>query len=214
MSDILRHRAGIPVGGQFASHNRSEGDIVLTAGRTSRTALAEALAAGENVDRRPVGITQTRAALSNVRGEPDGAIRVVELTWGSVPPASPTDDFEVRGPKDGRPLVVLLRTGLPRLKITSGNVVVVADSSAGNAVTFSGESSGILIASEGCKVSVLVDGKAQVEYFAEPRGWGLLNVEGDAQVDYFGDPELHGVNLPRPVHQENSGDTCRVTVHE
>jgi len=214
MSDILRHRAGIPTGGQFASHNRSEGDITLTAGRTSQTALAEALAVGENIDRKPVGITQTRAALSNVRGEPSGAVRVVELTWASVPPASPTNDFVVRGPKDGRPLIILLRTGLPRLRVTSGNVVVVAESSAGNAVTFSGEASGTLIASEGRKVSVLAEGKAEVEYHAGGGGWGLLNVEGDAQVDYFGDPELHGVNRPRPVRPEHRDDTCRVTVHE
>jgi hypothetical protein len=117
--------------------------------------------------RHPVGIAETRRALRNSRGEDNGAVRQVALTWASVPPATIKDDFEVVGPKDGRPLVIHLASGLPRLQIKSGYVIVLANSHAGSALDVGAGATAVIIAGAGRKVSTTSDADAVVDYYAE-----------------------------------------------
>lgn len=189
MNNIARVLSGIRSGGQFDTHHRADGEVSLgSVGDINGEQLLEAVILGRfTTFRDPAGVTETRAALRNTRGDAGGAIRTVRLTWLSVPAASDAGDFEVVGPRDGRPLIVHLHAGLPRLVVKSGNVIVVADSGAGHSVNVEDGASATIVAGAGRrKISTTTKRGAKVVLHAEPLTFGYQSVE------FGGDFSVHG----------------------
>lgn len=218
MTKIIRNadtgEAGNP--GSFGTHHHTEADIALVAPpRNGRKALDTVLALGANVDMKPVGEEETRAVLRNNDGEPDGAIRVVELGYQAVPQSNATQrSLQISGPDDGRPLVILVTADTPNLNVISGNVFVVADSSASTNVTFREDSTGVVDARKGRRVMVNVNDQAHIDFYAGDHGWGSIRVDLKAHMNYFGDPQLHGVNGSSGYGNERGISTKFVTYHE
>ena len=203
MNEQMREKRGTPGGGRFAGHNRDESQAILAAEQTAAfRSLGEGLSsstagdadtflsdtfAGRDVEvRRPVGVTATRAALKNSRGEADGAVRVVVITWDSVPAASDAGNFAVVGPKDGRPLVVHVHSGFPQLLIESGNVVVIAESGAGHSIKVGGSAHATILCGEGRKVSSRTSGGGTTDIYLDKTGWGSHSAEDGGTLTLHG----------------------------
>lgn len=164
---------GIPTGGQFAATNHGE-SIVSLGGPTGRAPAAdfseqdfwaEANRESGNADivrKAPRTGSEAKRMLKNSRGEPDGRIRMVSLDHGNAPKEAPGERVEIVGPRDGRPILVRVSSGIPFLKVTSGKAIIYADSSWGNSVEVADGAEAIVVASPDRKVTVGVDegGKA------------------------------------------------------
>jgi proline racemase len=186
--------------GQFSEKEQTPPQVALSGWpanhpRDAAEVLRSATADRATVDREPVGVTQTRAALRNTRGEPDGAIRVVRLTWDSIPAASDAGTLSVVGPKDGRPIIIRIPNGHPRLEITSGYAIVLADSRAGNSVRVADGATATIIAAEGRKVSVHAKPGSVVDLYAENGVHGYQAIDGDAQFTLHADREETNITV-------------------
>ena len=126
----------------------------------------------------PRGLTETRRALINRRGETDRGIREVHLDWDSVPPGSDAT-LEVHGPKDGRPLIINVHAGCPRMDIASGNVIVKAGGN-GFSINVKDEARAKVIGVPGHKVSVTAEAGSIVDFYAEEGSRGYQRIEDDA----------------------------------
>lgn len=126
----------------------------------------------------PRGLTETRRALTNRRGETDRGIREVHLDWESVPPGSGAT-LEVVGPKDGRPLIVNVHAGCPTMNIASGAVIVKA---AGNGfgIHVKDGARAKVIGVPGHKVSVTAEPGSIVDFYAEEDSRGYQHIEDGA----------------------------------
>jgi hypothetical protein len=147
--------------GTFATKDQGAPEVSLNgwpvAEAPTRSSIwSDALERG-TADRAPVGSAQTAAALRNTRGEADGAVRRVILRADTLGQRSTTRDFDVVGPSDGRPILVDVRGGMFRLKVTSGHAIVRADSGHGNVVTVS----------DGATATVLVENDRKMSLHAE-----------------------------------------------
>ena len=171
---------------------------------------------GKDVETRwPVGVTATRAALKNSRGEANGALRLVELTWDSVPPASDAGDFVVAGPKDGRPLIVNIRSGFPRLVIESGNVVIMAESGAGHSINVEGSAHTTILCGAGRKVSSTTTAGGTTDVYLDEAGWGSHRAEDGGTLTLHGVDRVRGVRRRRGLMGSSKrgwprGGRCRV----
>ena len=145
-------------------------------------------------ERRPAGVAATRAALRNIRGEADGAIRQVTLTWASVPVGSNTGAIDVVGPKDGRSLIVNIFSGKPHLHVVSGSVVIIANSAAGHSLTAGSESTVVVLAKPGRKVNVTAEADSVVDLYAEEDSRGFQSIQDGALFTMHGDYSGMGVS--------------------
>ena len=150
------------------------------------------------IDNFPGNVTEARRALKNSRGEPEGNIRHV---WMSSRVNG--DHFDVVGPKDGRPLVIHVGSGLPFLDVRSGNVIVMSGSNWGNSVTTHGDSQVVVIAGAGCKSRVTAEGNSKVIYDCTAEGVrGLAYADGNAEVEVWnadGTSEIASHNMHHPL---------------
>ena len=180
-------------GGQdpFGTHEHTAPELTLSNGRQrnpqhigasvedgDRVLYVAEYVHGFKTQLSPIGITATRRALTNRRGETEGGIREVHLDWESVPPASDAR-FEVHGPKDGRPLIIKVHAGCPELNITSGRVIIQAG---GNGFGFNVKDGAraSVIGLPGKKVSVTAEPGSMVDFYAEEGSRGYQHIEDGA----------------------------------
>lgn len=211
--DDSKHPRNHPTGASRFSNKipgAPEGSVELAPSfvgdqRTGAEVLEGAIRGRWVTKRSPVGVTATRVCLRNSRGEADDAVRQVTLDWVSVPAASRAGDFDVVGPKDGRPLIIVLRDGLPRIRIVSGSVIVRANSGAGNSITIGDGATATIIAGHGCKVSTYAEAGSVVDFYAEPGARGYQDIANGALFTFHGSEEDGGIRLsttPDPMFAE------------
>lgn len=133
----------------------------------------------------PVGLTATRSAVTNRRGEPDGAIRLVALTWDSVPPASGSSSLEVAGPNDGRPIVIDVRSGCPTMTVTSGHAVILVGGN-GFGIDVADGARATVIAQPGKKVSLTGKTGSTIAFYPDRDTRGYQHIEGGATFRMHG----------------------------
>jgi hypothetical protein len=129
---------------------------------------------------RPATLSQARAALRASRAPG----RVVELVGIDT---IGRDPLEVRG-HDADPLAVWSRAGFAGLQVTSGTVVVYADSASGNPVTVHDGATAVIFAGRGRKVGVEVKGSGVAVLVSEHGVHGYQRREpGDGSLDILRD---------------------------
>jgi hypothetical protein len=161
-------------------------DISLGEGeRSGADVYADLLVDRDVVERHPVGVSATRAALRNSRGEASGAVREVTLDWESIPGGSGAENIEIVGPKDGRPIIVRMPAGFPSLVAVSGCVVIVAGSSA-TRMTVRENATALVFAERG-KVSLTAEPGSVVDFYAASGVRGYQRVEDGALFTAHGD---------------------------
>ncbi|WP_427019394.1 hypothetical protein ACQCSX_22135 (plasmid) [Pseudarthrobacter sp. P1] len=198
-----RQPAGIPSGGQFAATTHAEPGIVLGAGYgqvarfvTTRDLFEREVAAAtggaEQDHKHPERKAEAKRLLVNTRGERDGKVRHIHLDSSNSPDAKIGEHVQVVGPKDGRPIIVSISSGLPRLKVTSGTAIIRADSRWGNSVSVGPGAEAIIIADADSKVTTEVDpgGKATFvcasannRFHAYPRGDAIVDLSHGTDTD-------------------------------
>lgn len=168
-----RQPKGIPTGGQFAATSHSEPGIVLTgagAEFVNDKHLFErelATLAGPDAvieDKNPETRAEARRLLKNARGEADGRIRLVHLNHHNAPRTEILEKVEIVGPKDGRPIVVDVTSGLPSLKVISGTAIIRPRSSWGNSVDVGPGAEAIIIGPPDAKITTNCDEGGKVTF--------------------------------------------------
>ena len=135
--------------------------------------------------KRPATKSECKRLLSNPRGEKDGKVRVVDINWEIAPDSDGGDRVEIVGPKDGRPIVLNLHSGIPYLRVASGKAIILADSSWGNSIDVADGAEATVIASRDTKTSVDVaeGGKATLVSDTEKNRFREFG-KGEIIVDY------------------------------
>jgi hypothetical protein len=138
---------------------------------------------GKNVHSTPSTLAKARAALSNVRGEKDGAVRVVDLNHENTGSKSrEIVNLDIRGPKDGRPLVVINNGSFVNLNVVSGNVVIVAGASHGNPITVKDKATATILGRPNVKASVVVNAGGEAVYVPFKNSRTSIRGSGKATV--------------------------------
>jgi hypothetical protein len=162
MTTQVRQPQGIPTGGQFAATSHAEPGIVLAGGRAEfvndshlfeRELESLAGASASIEEKYPASKSEARRLLKNARGEADGALRRVNLDYTVSPDTNPGEKVEIIGPKDGRPIIVDITSGIPSLKVTSGTAIIRPRSGWGNSVDVGPGAEAIIIAPADSKVT-------------------------------------------------------------
>ena len=195
-----RQPAGIPAGGQFAATVHTEPGIVLSPDGAHFVTTAELFTLAQEEAAKhatieefdPATKSESKRLLVNRRGLPGGRVRRVNLDYNNAPDSKTSDHVEVAGPSDGRPIIVEVTSGLPRLRVSSGRAVIAADSGWGNSVTVGPGAEAIVISSPESKVTVTVeDGGYAAFLCTSEKNRFRAYPEGDGRVDvmYGTDPE-------------------------
>jgi len=153
-----------------------EDDVGRRRGRTAHRATLAVTPRLDGTELRPVTLTEARKALNATRA-PGRVVVISGLdTIGHEP-------LEVRGHPDV-PLQVVVTGGFVRLRVTSGDVVVYADSPLGNPIDVEGEAAVAVLAAPGRKVSVNVKGSgvAVLNFDEGARGYQHRE-EGEGSLD-------------------------------
>ena len=192
MANIIRkkHTGESGNGGQFGTGRHGGDEVALADKVWSMNPFYYSGVGMDTVDRFPRNATEARAALRNVRGEPNGGIRAVFLNDHSAP-----EDPEVYGPADGRPLIILVNGGMIRLNVISGNVVVHSGSWFGNVVRTSGDATATIIAGPGRKVSTEATGQSNITILPGEGARGLGYSEDDAHITIVDMGVKHGIQV-------------------
>lgn len=130
--------------------------------------------------RRPTTAAETRAAVKNLRGEPNGSIREVILNDFPTMP----DSLDVHGPKDGRELIIWVESGFTHLHIRSGNVTAHMLSRLGNPITIH-DGARATIHTSGTKLGSTTEKGGHLTLKAAPdsRGLQYVHVGGTLELD-------------------------------
>ncbi|HEX9086148.1 MAG TPA: hypothetical protein VF867_01315 [Arthrobacter sp.] len=156
--------AGQPNGGQFAKRTALEPGIVLVGHNGDRAVYVndshlyqrelEALIGDAEIeDITPATKAETKKLLKDAKGAPDGKVRLIRINATNYPETKTGEKLEVRGAKDGRPVIVDILSGMPRLKVTSGTAVIRPRSGWGNSVDVGAEGEAVMIAPSSSKVT-------------------------------------------------------------
>jgi hypothetical protein len=204
MTTQTRVSQGVPTGGEFAAHKRADSSVTLSETpaatgwptseeRTGYELIDDAASRCPLDLRYPKGLTETRAALRNTRGEPNKGVRIVQLTWASVPAASDAGDIEVHGPKDGRPIIIYIIGGFPRIKVKSGYAMIVANSGAGHSIEVQDGATALVVATKGRKVSTRTEAGAVLDFTGSEGGWGSQTAEFGGLLTTHGDTSDYSI---------------------
>jgi len=160
------------------------GASVMTADEAREDIWSRAVNQGtaENV---PMGAKKTAVALRNARGEAGTLIRRVILTSRTTSSRS-TSDYDVVGPRDGRPILVDVRGGMFRLKVTSGHAIIRSDSAFGNVVEVAPGARATVLVEPGRKLSSSAAPEAELDIHAGPDSRGYQHVAEGARVTAHG----------------------------
>lgn len=229
MTTQTRVSRGVPAGGQFAA--TSHGEPELSLGNTSfpprassQEIFAEVFhaAAGdaEIVREFPSNSTETKRLLKNTRGANDGRVRQVTIGHGVIPRS---DEAEVHGPKDGRPILIEVYSGMVRLKVMSGRAIVQSNSSWGNVIEVAGGAEATVIAEGNSKVTMTVASGGVANFhstlqshrmhaFVEEGGTCNVKLPGEDLKAYVNEFDALTVSVGAPVdspdEDDDSDDKC------
>lgn len=204
-----RQPKGLPVGGQFAPTAHAEPGIVLEGGRASFVSdqhLYErelaALVGPEPVieEKTPQSRAEAKRLLKNSRGEADGRIRRVHLHFDNSPDSALGDRVEIVAPKDGRPIIVDVVSGLPRLKVTSGTAIIRPRSNWGNSVDVGPGAQAIIIGPSDSKITTECEKGGKVT-FVSPSGKNRFRPFGDGEIFMSTGTDTDRVPYERPVYE-------------
>lgn len=134
------------------------------------------------VTRQPRTAAEARAAVKNIRGEAEGAERIVYLDHFQTLP----DELDVFGPKDGRQLTIHVNSGLPRLHVRGGHVTIFARSSWGNSIT-AHEGSNVTVIAGPVKVSTDTKPGGTLHFNADTGTKGYQHIDEGGIFAYEGD---------------------------
>ena len=137
------------------------------------------------VDNVPIGAKKTASALRNARGEAGASILRVILTSRTISSRS-TSDYDVVGPRDGRPILVDVRGGMFRLKVTSGHAIIRSDSAFGNVVEVAPGARATVLVEPGRKLSSSAAPESELDIYAGPEARGYQHVADGAKVTACG----------------------------
>jgi hypothetical protein len=203
-----RQPRGIPAGGQFAATTHTEPGIVLAGGRAdfvSEKHLYERELAALNVsdldlhERYPTTRSEAKRLLKNSRGEVDGMVRAVHLDYTNAPETEPGERVEIVGPKDGRPIIVDVTSGIPFLKVTSGTAIVRMRSGWGNSLDVGAGAKAIIIAEASSKVTTEVDAGGEVTFVC-PTEKNWFRPHGEGAVFLATGTDTDRIPYERPVY--------------
>ena len=120
-------------------------------------------------------------------GEPDGSVRIVWLDFEEV-----TDPYNVDGPADGTPLLIFVKSGLGKLNIRSGRVIVHSDSSSGNPVYAYGAAEVTVIARPRRKITTIAHDTSSVTIVPMEGSRGVQATQGaDARLTILDQETVH-----------------------
>jgi hypothetical protein len=109
--------------------------------------------------------------------------------------ASSDKELEVVGPSDGTPLIIVIEHGFPRLRITSGNVIVQVLFSWGNSIKVENDAHVVVLINLETKASILASGQAQVRVVPSEASYGTLVGKDNSEV-YLDDDDIdHHVRI-------------------
>lgn len=208
-TSTARQPKGVPVGGQFTATSHTEPGIVLTGDRAefvTDTHLYErelaALAGADAVteDKYPETKSEARRLLKNSRGEAEGKLRVVKLTYHNAPETKPGERVEIVGPKDGRPIIVDVTSGLPFLKVTSGTAIVRMRSNHGNSLDIGPGAQAIIIGPANAKITTQCDEGGKVT-FVSPSAKNRFRPFGDGEIYLSIGTDTDRIPYVRPVYE-------------
>lgn len=208
-TSTARQPKGVPVGGQFAATTHAEPGIVLAGGRAefvNDTHLYErelATLAGPDAvieEKYPETKSEARRLLKNSRGEAGGRIRMVRLEAYSSPDTEPGERVEVVGPKDGRPIIVDVCSGIPSLKVTSGTAIIRARSTWGNSVDVGPGAEAIIIGPSGSKITTSCDEGGKVT-FVSPSEKNRFRPFGDGEIYLSTGTDTDRIRYEKPVYE-------------
>lgn len=204
-----RQPKGVPAGGQFAATTHAEPGIVLTGGRAefvNDTHLYErelaALAGADAVieEKRPARKAEAKRLLKNSRGEADGRIRLVRLDYNSSPDTEVGEKVEIVGPKDGRPIIVDVVSGIPSLKVSSGTAIIRARSNWGNSVDIGPGAEAIIIGPADAKITTSCDAGGKVT-FVSPSEKNRFRPFGDGEIFLSTGTDTDRIRYEKPVYE-------------
>lgn len=204
-----RQPKGIPAGGQFAATTHAEPGIVLAGHRAEFVSEShlyarelEALAGPGAVieEKHPATKSEARRLLKNTRGEAGGKIRLVRLEAFSSPDTEPGERVEIVGPKDGRPIIVDVRSGIPNLKVVSGTAIVRPLSNWGNSVDVGPGAEAVIVADASYKVTTRCDEGGKVTFVC-PTEKNRFRPLGDGEIFMATGTNADRVPYERPVYE-------------
>ena len=208
-----RQPKGIPAGGQFAATTHTEPGIVLDLGPGRGTAvyvndnhLYERELAALNVtdldlyEKYPATKPEAKRILKNTRGEADGMVRAVHLDYTNSPDTEPGEKVEIVGPKDGRPIIVDVTSGIPSLKVTSGIAIIRARSGWGNSVDIGPGAEAIIISPSDAKVTTTCDAGGKVTFVC-PNSRNKFRPFGDGEIFLSTGTDTDRIPYERPVYE-------------
>lgn len=204
-----RQPKGVPAGGQFAATAHSEPGIVLNGGRAEFVNDShlyqrelEALA-GPDADieeRYPNTKSEARRLLKNSRGEAEGRIRMVRLEACVSPDNEPGEHVEIVGPKDGRPIIVDVCSGIPQLKVVSGTAIIRARSTWGNSVDIGPGAEAVIIGRTGDKITTRCEEGGKVTFVC-PTEKNWFRPFGDGEILLSSGTDTDRIPYERPVYE-------------
>lgn len=209
MTIPARQPQGIPVGGQFAATFHAEPGIVLSGGRAefvSESHLYErelaALAGPDAVieERHPDTKSEARRMLKNARGEAGGKIRMVRLEAYCSPDTEPGERVDVVGPKDGRPIIVDVRSGIPSLKVVSGTAIIRPLSNWGNSVDVGPGAEAVIVADASYKITTRCDEGGKVTFVC-PTEKNWFRPFGDGEIYLSTGTDTDRIPYERPDYK-------------
>lgn len=137
----------------------------------------------------PVGASKTRAALKNTRGEADGGIRRVRLTWDAADGFG--NPLEITGPRDGRPILVDIDNA-PILRVVSGHAII-RDRGHGTGISVGPGAKATVISSEGRKTSITAEEGSHVDFYVDEDTRGYQSIATGSEFRMHG--TAHSVTL-------------------
>lgn len=206
---INRQPQGIPTGGQFATTIHAEPGIVLTGGRAEFVNDShlfdrelEALAGPDAVleDKYPASKSEARRLLKNARGEANGAIRRVNLHHENSPDNEPGERVEIVGPKDGRPIIVDVTSGIPSLKVTSGMAIIRMRSGWGNSLDVGPGAEAIIVAPSDAKTTSTCEEGGKLTFVC-PTEKNRFRPFGDGEIYLSTGTDTDRIRYVKPVYE-------------
>lgn len=203
--------AGQPNGGQFAKRTALEPGIVLVGpngdravyvndGHLYQRELEALIGDAEIEDITPATKAETKKLLKNVKGAADGKVLLVRIHADNYPETKPGEKLEIHGPKDGRPIIVDVFSGIPSLKVMSGAAIVRPRSNWGNSVNVGAGAEAILVAPSDAKVTTECDEGGKVTFVC-PNSKNRFRPHGDGEIFLSSGTDTDRIPYERPVYE-------------
>lgn len=101
----------------------------------------------------PKSPAELKSALQDKSGrKAKGEVRQITISEAACPQRG-WSEFEVDAPADGTLMSIYIHSGLPRLKVNSGRVLIFANNRYGNSIDITGDAE-VMVVSDGAKVTV------------------------------------------------------------